>query len=52
MSWIVGWSNFLGQTAGVSGLGYTISQMLLAAASMNSRFKGDKYSFTPWVLRG
>ncbi|KAA8913623.1 amino acid/polyamine transporter I [Sphaerosporella brunnea] len=46
-SWIVGWCNFLGQTAGVSSLAYSISQMLLATASMHSQFDGDKYAFAP-----
>lgn len=46
-SWIVGWCNFLGQAAGVSSVAYTISQMILAAVSMNSRFDGDQYAFAP-----
>ncbi|KAF4200421.1 hypothetical protein CNMCM8927_003406 [Aspergillus lentulus] len=35
-SWVQGWCNLLGQTAGVSSVAYTVSQMLLACASMNS----------------
>lgn len=55
-SWIVGWCNFLGQTAGASSLAYTISQMILAAVSMNSQFDqmpgGDgDYAFSPCVPR-
>ncbi|KAI5776896.1 amino acid permease [Geopyxis carbonaria] len=51
-SWIVGWCNFLGQTAGASSLAYSISQMILAAVSMNSHFDekpGDTgdYVFSP-----
>ncbi len=46
-AWIVGWCNFLGQTAGVSSVAYTVSQMILACASMNSTFFGDRYQYTP-----
>ncbi|KAL7274935.1 polyamine transporter tpo5 [Rhizina undulata] len=47
-SWIVGWCNFLGQTAGTSSLAYTISQMILACVSMNSQLQGDgSYDFSP-----
>ncbi|KAJ5683962.1 uncharacterized protein N7477_000307 [Penicillium maclennaniae] len=35
-SWVQGWCNLLGQTAGVSSVAYTVSQMLLAGVSMNS----------------
>jgi amino acid transporter len=51
LSWVVGWCNFLGQAAGVSSLAYSISQMLLAAVSMNSRLEGEGYSFSPYVCR-
>ena len=34
--WVIGWANFLGQAAGVASLAYTIGQMVLAAASINS----------------
>lgn len=27
-AWIIGWSNFLGQTAGVASVGYSVSQMV------------------------
>lgn len=39
-SWMVGWANFLGQTAGVSSLGYSVSQQILAVITLNteSRF--------------
>ncbi|TGZ81223.1 amino acid permease [Ascodesmis nigricans] len=50
-SWIVGWCNFLGQAAGVSSVAYTVSQMILAAVSMNSRFDGNKYAFSPTALQ-
>ncbi|KAL2863617.1 amino acid permease [Aspergillus lucknowensis] len=46
-SWIQGWCNLLGQTAGVSSVAYTVSQMLLAAASMNSKLVDGSYSYTP-----
>jgi hypothetical protein len=49
-SWIIGWCNLLGQTAGVASLGYTVAQMIFATASMNSWFTGEAYSFTPWVI--
>ncbi|TAQ89403.1 hypothetical protein B7494_g2271 [Chlorociboria aeruginascens] len=37
-SWVVGWSNFLGQTAGVTSVCYSVGQMLLAAVAMASDF--------------
>ncbi|EAA63652.1 hypothetical protein AN3081.2 [Aspergillus nidulans FGSC A4] len=46
-SWIQGWCNLLGQTAGVSSVAYTVSQMLLAAVSMNSKLVDGSYSYTP-----
>lgn len=49
-SWIQGWCNLLGQTAGVSSVAYTVSQMLLAAASMDSKPDDGGNSYTPCVL--
>ncbi|KAL2800717.1 amino acid/polyamine transporter I [Aspergillus keveii] len=46
-SWIQGWCNLLGQTAGVSSVAYTVSQMLLAAASMNSKLVDGDHSYIP-----
>ncbi|KAL4992523.1 amino acid/polyamine transporter I [Aspergillus falconensis] len=46
-SWIQGWCNLLGQTAGVSSVAYTVSQMLLAAVSMNSKLVDGVHSYTP-----
>ncbi|KAH0543300.1 hypothetical protein FGG08_002363 [Glutinoglossum americanum] len=46
-AWIVGWCNFLGQTAGVSSVAYTVSQMILACGSMNSHFDGQNYLYSP-----
>lgn len=46
-AWVQGWCNLLGQTAGVSSVAYTVSQMLLACGSMNSSFEGGKYSYSP-----
>jgi amino acid transporter len=46
-SWIQGWCNLLGQTAGVSSVAYTISQMLLAGVSMNSDLVDGRYSYSP-----
>lgn len=48
-SWIQGWCNLLGQTAGVSSVAYTISQMLLAGASMQSDFVDGQYSYAPYA---
>lgn len=46
-AWVVGWCNFLGQTAGVSSVAYTVAQMILACASMNSSFQDGVYSYSP-----
>lgn len=46
-SWIIGWMNLLGQTAGVASVAYAVSQMMLATASMNSAFDGRSYAFSP-----
>ncbi|KAI9037646.1 amino acid permease [Aspergillus affinis] len=47
-SWVQGWCNLLGQTAGVASVTYTVSQMLLAAASMNSGLiGGGEYRYSP-----
>lgn len=51
-SWIQGWCNLLGQTAGVSSVAYTISQMLLACVSLNSGFFDGRYSYSPYVRGG
>jgi amino acid transporter len=48
-SWIQGWCNLLGQTAGVSSVAYSVSEMILACVSMNSTWKGSQYSFSPYV---
>ncbi|CZT10709.1 probable amino acid permease 2 (AAP-2) [Rhynchosporium graminicola] len=50
-SWVIGWCNILGQTAGVASVGYTVSQMILAAASMNSAFDGESYAYSPTPLQ-
>ncbi|KAI9868304.1 MAG: hypothetical protein M1813_005747 [Trichoglossum hirsutum] len=50
-AWIVGWCNFLGQTAGVSSVAYTVSQMVLACGSMNSGFDGQSYLYSPTALQ-
>ncbi|KAL1986613.1 hypothetical protein VTN96DRAFT_5991 [Rasamsonia emersonii] len=49
-AWVQGWCNLLGQTAGVSSVAYTVSQMLLACVSMNSTFKDGQYSYSPTAL--
>lgn len=49
-AWIVGWCNFLGQTAGVTSVAFTVSQMMLAAASMNSSFQDGNYSYVPYFI--
>jgi hypothetical protein len=51
-SWIIGWCNFLGQTAGVSSVAYTVSQAILACASMNSHYENGVYSYSPYVSAG
>lgn len=47
-SWIQGWCNLLGQTAGVSSVAYTVSQMLLACISMNSDLVDGEYMYSPY----
>lgn len=48
-AWVIGWCNFLGQTAGVASVAYTVSQMILACASMNSATLDDgSYAFSPY----
>lgn len=49
-SWVQGWCNLLGQTAGVSSVAYTVSQMLLACVSMNSDLVDGQYSYSPYDL--
>ncbi|KAL1967561.1 hypothetical protein VTN77DRAFT_3076 [Rasamsonia byssochlamydoides] len=49
-SWVQGWCNLLGQTAGVSSVAYTVSQMLLACVSMNSTYQDGQYSYSPTAL--
>jgi amino acid transporter len=46
-AWIQGWCNLLGQTAGVSSVAYSVSQMLLACVSMNSTYENGQYAFSP-----
>lgn len=46
-AWIIGWCNFLGQATGVASLAYTIGQMILAGASMNSRYQDGTYAYSP-----
>lgn len=48
-AWIQGWCNLLGQTAGVSSVAYTVSQMLLACVSMNSDLVDGSYSYSPYA---
>ncbi|RMJ24117.1 Amino acid permease [Aspergillus sp. HF37] len=50
-AWIQGWCNLLGQTAGVSSVAYTVSQMLLACASMNSDLVDGRYPYSPTALQ-
>lgn len=45
--WVIGWANFLGQAAGVASLAYTIGQMVLAAASINSGITETGYQYSP-----
>lgn len=46
-SWIVGWLNLLGQLAGVASVAYTVAQMVLAAATMNSAIVDGQYVYVP-----
>ncbi|CAK3905031.1 amino acid permease like [Lecanosticta acicola] len=46
-AWIIGWCNFLGQACGVASLAYTVGQMILALASMNSGLLSDGYTYSP-----
>lgn len=46
-AWVIGWCNFLGQACGVASLAYTIAQMILAAASMNSGVTPTGYVYSP-----
>ncbi|KAL0254826.1 polyamine transporter tpo5 [Diplodia seriata] len=50
-AWVIGWCNFLGQAAGVASLAYTISQMIFAAAVMNSTAEDGSPTFTPSALQ-
>lgn len=34
-AWVIGWSNFLGQTAGAASVGYSVAQMV--SCSVNER---------------
>ena len=51
-AWIIGWANFLGQTAGVASVAYSVGQMLLAAVSMGSTYDAatDTFAYVPCVL--
>ncbi|KAK5107681.1 hypothetical protein LTR62_000916 [Meristemomyces frigidus] len=46
-AWVIGWANFLGQATGVASLAYTIGQMILAGASMNSGLEDGTYAYSP-----
>ena len=48
-AWIIGWANFLGQTAGVASVGYSVGQMMLAAAAMGSGYDEETgtFGYTP-----
>ena len=49
-AWIIGWCNLLGQLAGVASLAYTVAQMVLAGAAMNTRFDRETgfYQYSPY----
>jgi amino acid transporter len=49
-AWVIGWANFLGQASGVASLAYTIAQMALATAVMNSDIVDGNPSFKPFVF--
>ena len=46
-AWIIGWCNFLGQSAGVASLAYSVAQMIMAAVVMNSNIVDGESPFTP-----
>ncbi|TVY15136.1 putative amino-acid permease [Lachnellula arida] len=52
-AWVIGWLNLLGQGAGVASVSYTVGQMILATATMNSRYDGvaGTYAYTPTPLQ-
>ncbi|OJJ51420.1 hypothetical protein ASPZODRAFT_56915 [Penicilliopsis zonata CBS 506.65] len=50
-SWVQGWCNLLGQTAGVSSVAYSVSQMILACVSLNSDFQDGTYAYSPTALQ-
>jgi hypothetical protein len=51
-AWVIGWLNLLGQGAGVASVSYTVGQMILAIATMNSKFNDvtGTYAYTPYEL--
>jgi len=50
-AWVIGWCNFLGQATGVASLAYTIGQMILAGASMNSGYADGSYAYAPTAVQ-
>ncbi|KAH6677091.1 amino acid permease-domain-containing protein [Halenospora varia] len=52
-AWTIGWLNLLGQGAGVASVSYTVAQMILATATMNSKFDDitRTYAYTPTPLQ-
>lgn len=40
-AWIIGWSNFLGQTAGVASIGYSVAQMVCCYVRDVTRYSND-----------
>ncbi|KAH8665711.1 amino acid/polyamine transporter I [Tricladium varicosporioides] len=52
-AWTIGWLNLLGQGAGVASVSYTVAQMILATATMNSKFDDvtGTYAYTPTPLQ-
>ncbi|KAG9232856.1 amino acid/polyamine transporter I [Amylocarpus encephaloides] len=52
-AWVIGWLNLLGQAAGAASVWYTVSQMILATATMNSGYDVDAhtYTYTPTPLQ-
>ncbi|CAJ2503778.1 Uu.00g111720.m01.CDS01 [Anthostomella pinea] len=46
-AWMIGRSNFLGQTASVASVGYSVAQMTLAAESMGSVREDGTFAYVP-----
>ncbi|KAJ5108471.1 hypothetical protein N7456_005146 [Penicillium angulare] len=46
-AWLIGWSNILGQTAGVASVGYSVGQMLLALVAVGMSDGNGNLTYVP-----